>query len=146
MHFSTIITPLILATLSLANPLIARGKPTGGPAVAKITVYNSYKCVSPTTVPPTDGSAGVSNTISIAEATCSIMNIPFGGAITAALTAPPKTGAPGCFVQIHTQSGCGLTLNNEYHGFPFDGTIIGSKVGCVSPPVQAYGAIEITCG
>ncbi|KAL5330394.1 hypothetical protein ACEPPN_003921 [Leptodophora sp. 'Broadleaf-Isolate-01'] len=150
MHFSTLVTSLLFTTLSLASPFVKRavaaGKPTGGPASAKITIYNAYKCVSATTVPPTDGSAGTASTVTIAEGTCSILPIPFGGAITAALAATPKTGAPGYFVQIHTQSGCGLTLNNEYHGFPFDGTIIESKVGCVTPPVVSYGAVEIVCG
>lgn len=71
---------------------------------------------------------------------------PFGGAFTAKLTAPPKTGAPGCYIQIFTQQGCGLTLQNQYHGFPFDGLTTGSQIGCASPPVQGYGALQITCG
>jgi hypothetical protein len=33
----------------------------------------------------------------------------------------------------------------EYHGFPMDGILVGSKVGCASPPVQSYGAVEIVC-
>ncbi|KAH7355397.1 hypothetical protein BKA65DRAFT_535628 [Rhexocercosporidium sp. MPI-PUGE-AT-0058] len=146
MYYTTLIASLLFTSLSLASPIVQRAKPTGGPASAKITIYTAYTCTSSTTVPPTDGSAGASNTVTIAEATCAIISIPFGSAITAALTATPKTGAPGCFIQIHTQSGCGLTLNNEYHGFPFDGTVVGSKVGCVTPPVIGYGAVEITCG
>lgn len=61
------------------------------------------------------------------------------------MTATPKTGTAGCYVQIYTQSGCGLTLNNEYHGFPFDGIVVGSKVGCVAPPVVSYGAVSVVC-
>jgi hypothetical protein len=122
------------------------GKPTGGPASAQITIYNGpFTCSNLVTPPPKDGSAGFNTTVTVAETQCAIINIPVNGAITAVMTATPKTGTLGCFVQIFSQQGCGVTLQNFYHGFPFDGTIVGSKVGCVSPPVQDYGAVEIVC-
>lgn len=122
------------------------GKPTGGPASAQITVYNGpFTCINLVTPPLKDGSAGVNTTVTLAETQCAILKIPFGGAITAVLTATPKTGTVGCFVQIYSQDGCGVALQNFYHGFPFDGVIVGSKVGCVSPPVQDYGAVQIVC-
>lgn len=58
----------------------------------------------------------------------------------------PKTGAAACYIQIFSQQGCGLTLQNQYHGFPFDGVSAGSTLGCASPPVQGYGALQIVCG
>jgi hypothetical protein len=62
------------------------------------------------------------------------------------MMAVPKTGTAACYIQIFTQAGCGLTLQNQYHGFPFNGLTIGSQVGCAQPPVQAYGALQIVCG
>lgn len=117
-------------------------------------------------VPPTDGSAGtVVKTFTISETQCQIVNVPLGGAITAKLTAVPKAGAPGCYVQVFQQQGCGVAIGNEYHGkfngklrhysnktltiisgFPFDGTIVGSQVGCAQVPAVSYGAVEIICG
>lgn len=66
--------------------------------------------------------------------------------MTASLTAPPKTGAPGCYIQLYKDQGCGLTLSNQYHGFPFNGVAVKDFVGCANPPVQAYAALSITCG
>jgi hypothetical protein len=71
---------------------------------------------------------------------------PFGGAFTATMTATPKTGTAACYIQIFTQAGCGLTLQNQYHGFPFNGLTTGSQVGCAQPPVMSYGALQIVCG
>jgi hypothetical protein len=71
---------------------------------------------------------------------------PFGGALTSKMTAVPKTGTTACYIQIFSQSGCGLTLQNQFHGFPFNGLTIGSEVGCAQPPVQSYGALQIVCG
>ncbi|KAJ4984748.1 hypothetical protein SVAN01_09785 [Stagonosporopsis vannaccii] len=154
----------LLATTALISTALAvpAGKPTGGPASASVTIYSGpYTCSAADVVcssthfptipnsfkpPPTDGSAGTAKTVSVTEAQCVIVNIPFGGAFTAKLTAPPKTGAPGCYIQIFTQQGCGLTLQNQYHGFPFDGLTFGNQIGCATPPVQGYGALQITCG
>jgi hypothetical protein len=65
------------------------------------------------------------------------------------MTQAPKTGTTACYIQLFSQSGCGLTLQNQYHGFPFDGTsaAVGSQstVGCANPPVQSYGALQIVC-
>lgn len=93
-------------------------KPVGGPASATVTVYSGpYTCPGANTVPPSDGSAGtVVKTFSISETQCTIVNIPFGGAITATLTAAPKSGTVGCYIQAFQQQGCGVTLNNQYHG------------------------------
>ncbi|KAJ8118066.1 hypothetical protein OPT61_g873 [Boeremia exigua] len=143
------LTQFYLATAALFSTALAipAGKPTGGPASAQVTIYSGpYTCASADSPPPKDGSAGTAKVVNIAETQCVIVNIPFGGAFTATLTAPPKTGAPGCYIQIFSQQGCGVTLQNQYHGFPFDGTTLGSTVGCASPPVQSYGALQITCG
>lgn len=62
------------------------------------------------------------------------------------MTVVPKTGTAACYIQIFSQSGCGLTLQNQFHGFPFNGLVVGSEVGCAQPPVQSYGALQIVCG
>ncbi|KAF9692392.1 hypothetical protein EKO04_009762 [Ascochyta lentis] len=125
----------------------AGNKPTGGPASAQVSVYSgSYICTDPDIPPPTDGSAGKATVVSVTENQCVTINIPFGGAVTASMTATPKTGAAGCYIQMFTQQGCGLTLANQYHGFPFNGLTVGSSVGCASPPVQTYGTLQIVCG
>jgi hypothetical protein len=95
--------------------------------------------------PPTDGSAGTATTVSLSENQCVIVDFPSGGVFTAKMTAAPKTGTTACYVQLFSQQGCGLTLQNQYHGFPFDGVIVGSKVGCAKPPGFTYGAVEIVC-
>jgi len=46
---------------------------------------------------------------------------------------------------MFTQQGCGVTLQNNYHGFPFNGVTVGSTLGCAQPPVQSYGALEVIC-
>ncbi|ORY14546.1 hypothetical protein BCR34DRAFT_585718 [Clohesyomyces aquaticus] len=138
---------LSAATAMLGTALaIPAGKPTGGPASASVTIYSGpYTCTDPDAAPPA-GSAGTAKTVTVTENACAIVNIPFGGAITSTLTASPKTGTAGCYIQIYTQSGCGVTLQNQYHGFPFNGLIAGSsQVGCANPPVQAYGAVSIVC-
>ncbi|KAH7411435.1 hypothetical protein BKA64DRAFT_704541 [Cadophora sp. MPI-SDFR-AT-0126] len=145
MQLITLLAPLLLIAPSLASPLSARAKAPGGPASAKITVYPSYICPSPTAIPPTDGSAGVSTSVTIAEATCAVLNIPFGGAITAVLTAPPKTGAGGCAVLAHMDGNCVFKPGNEIHGFAFDGLATGNKAGCGNVPVRGYGAVELLC-
>lgn len=47
--------------------------------------------------PPTDGSAGTSVSFSVTEVQCTIpaTGLQFGGALTASLTASPKTGTAG---------------------------------------------------
>lgn len=37
-------------------------------------------------------------------------------------------------------------LGNNYVGYPFDGVVIGNKVGCVAPIGGGFGAVEIVCG
>ncbi|KAJ4987828.1 hypothetical protein SVAN01_06708 [Stagonosporopsis vannaccii] len=119
---------------------------TGGPASASVTVYPSYTCTDPNSPPPSDGSVAGAKTSTVTEGQCIIASIPLDGAITASLTAPPKAGAPGCYIQLFKDQGCGVTLSNQYHGFPFNGVAVGNSVGCVAPPVQAYGAYTINCG
>ncbi|OCL13987.1 hypothetical protein AOQ84DRAFT_385039 [Glonium stellatum] len=134
-----------LAAVSISSAIPA-GKPTGGPASASVTIYSGpYTCTDPNTPPPTDGSAGTSTIVSTTETQCVIVNVPFSGAFTATLTATPKTGTAGCYIQIYKDQGCGVTLTNQYHGFPFNGVTLGSQVGCASPPVVSYGALEIVC-
>ncbi|OSS52165.1 hypothetical protein B5807_02478 [Epicoccum nigrum] len=124
-------------------------KPTGGPAIATVTIYSGpYTCAAANSPPPTDGSAGTATPVSVTENQCIIVTIPFAGAFTATMTQSPKTGTTACYIQLFTQSGCGLTLQNQYHGFPFDGvtyTAPQSTVGCANPPVQSYGALQIVC-
>ncbi|KAH7355383.1 hypothetical protein BKA65DRAFT_238869 [Rhexocercosporidium sp. MPI-PUGE-AT-0058] len=145
MQLINIIAPLFLLAPGLASPLIARAKAPGGPASAKVTVYSSYTCPSATATPPADGSAGVFATVTIAEATCAVLNLPFGGALTAVLTAPPKTGAGGCAILAHMDGNCVWRSGNEIHGFAFDGLATGNKVGCGNAPVRGYGAMELLC-
>ncbi|KAH9211295.1 hypothetical protein DL95DRAFT_525813 [Leptodontidium sp. 2 PMI_412] len=145
MQLTNIVAPILLIAPAIATPLIARAKAPGGPASAKITVYSSYTCPSATATPPTDGSAGILTTVTIAEATCAVLNLPFGGALTAVLTAPPKTGAAGCAVMAHMGGDCVWKPGNELHGFAFDGLAAGNKVGCGNVPVRGYGAVELLC-
>jgi hypothetical protein len=72
----------------------------GGPASAKVTIYDSYTCVAPNTAPPTDGSVIPSVSFSVTEAQCTIpkSGLQWGGALTASLTAAPATGALGCML------------------------------------------------
>ncbi|GAB7332637.1 hypothetical protein MBLNU13_g04401t1 [Cladosporium sp. NU13] len=143
-YFSIISAAAVVVGTALAIPA---GKPTGGPASASVTIYSGpATCPDPNTPPPTDGSAGTAKTVSITENACAIVNIPFGGALTSRMTATPKTGTTACYIQIFSQSGCGLTLQNQFHGFPFNGLTIGSEVGCAQPPIQSYGALQIVCG
>ncbi|KAM0693776.1 hypothetical protein Q7P36_007033 [Cladosporium allicinum] len=148
MQFLSVLTSITaFAGIALANPValpVPAGKPTGGPASASVTVYSGpATCADPNTPPTAADNPGVAKTVSITENSCVIVNIPFGGAITASMTATPKTGTTACYIQIFTQAGCGLTLQNQYHGFPFNGLSLGSQVGCAQPPVQAYGALQI---
>ncbi|KAJ4399970.1 hypothetical protein N0V91_009043 [Didymella pomorum] len=140
---------MALFTTALAMPA-GGNKPTGGPAAAQVTIYpggaTPYTCASADQPPPKDGSIGTGKVVTVAENQCVVVNVPFGGALTATMTATPKTGTAGCYIQIFSQQGCGLTLQNQYHGFPFDGLVVGSTVGCASPPVQSYGGLQIVCG
>ncbi|KAF1358153.1 hypothetical protein EJ07DRAFT_157155 [Lizonia empirigonia] len=125
----------------------AHNKPTRGPASAQVTVYQGpYTCTDPNVAPPSDGSIGNGTTLLVTEAQCYTVAIPFGGAVTATMTATPKRGAVGCYIQMFTQQCCGLTLANQYYGFTFSGLTVGSSMGCASPPVQSYGALKIFCG
>lgn len=56
--------------------------------------------------PPTDGSAGTTVSFSVTEAQCTIptTGLQFGGALTASLTASPKTGTVGCKFTGHLPS------------------------------------------
>jgi len=165
--FQFLLAAAAVFSTSLAAPadMIERRKAAGGPASAQVTVYSgpSYTCSDASTVSvllfyftgpltdlpskkPSGASAGTSKVYTVTEGGCVIANIPFGGAVSASLTATPKAGAPGCYLQMFQQQGCGVTLTNQYHGFPFDGTSIGNSVGCAQPPVQSYGAFTITCG
>ncbi|GAB7352447.1 hypothetical protein MBLNU459_g2859t4 [Dothideomycetes sp. NU459] len=138
---------LFLAAVIYAVPLEERsGKAPGGPASATVTIYNGpYDCTSVSTPPPTDGTAGVNTTVTVSELTCAVVAIPYDGAITAKLTATPKTGSVACYVQVYANQGCGSTLTNQYHGFPFSGVTVGSTVGCGNPPAYAYGAVGLVC-
>lgn len=188
MHCLSIISAVVaIAGTALASPAplpVPAGKPTGGPAIATVTIYDGpATCSNPNTVSflaealrpdhvhtnpdqaPDPASAGTANTVTIAENSCAIINVvsqetslqpkqpltfsslqPFGGVFTAKMTQAPKTGTTACYIQIFSQAGCGLTLQNQYHGFPFNGIAAGtSQVGCATPPVQSYGALQIVC-
>ncbi|KAF5375619.1 hypothetical protein D9757_008517 [Collybiopsis confluens] len=125
---SILITFTAAFSLAQANPTARAGKPTGGPAIATLTVFSGpFTCTSSSTPPPTTGEAGTSATVSITEDSCTIINMPFGGVMTSTLTQAPKTGTAGCWLQIYTESGCGLTLTNEFHGFPYNGVSAGNE-------------------
>ncbi|KAH0166851.1 amino acid permease, partial [Aureobasidium melanogenum] len=131
MHFSSW-TPLVVSLFTISTtaiPLLEVRKngggggggtttTRGGPASAKVTLYNQYTCVAPNTPPPTDGSAGTVVSFSVTEAQCTIQTtgLQFGGALTASLTATPKTGTVGCYIVGHSQQGCGIVLSNQMHG------------------------------
>ena len=74
-----------------------------------------------------------------------MLNFPFGGAVTAVLTAPPKAGLGGCAGLAHMDGNCVFKPGNEIHGFAFDGLATGNKVGCGNVPVRGYGAVELLC-
>ncbi|KAJ8117298.1 hypothetical protein OPT61_g1477 [Boeremia exigua] len=117
--------------------------PASGPASASVTIYPSYTCTESNTRPPTDGTAGTGKTVSVTEGQCVITNIPLNGAVSASLTATPKAGALGCYLQLYKDQGCGVTLSNQYHGYPFNGVAADDFVGCAAPVIQSYGALAI---
>jgi hypothetical protein len=46
----------------------------------------------------------------------------------------------------HSQPGCGITLTNNLHGWPFDGVAVGNSVGCGSAPFgTTWSAFEVLC-
>ncbi|RDW79982.1 hypothetical protein BP6252_04620 [Coleophoma cylindrospora] len=142
------LSKFFLAAIAIFSGIVAAvpaGKPTGGPGIARLDVYSSYLCPNNTSVPPTDGSAGTLRTVSITENTCTQIALPFGSALTSSLTQAPKTGTAGCYVQIFTASGCGLTLDNQYHGFAFNGVGVGAHMFCANNPDIPYGAAELIC-
>ncbi|CAD0100421.1 unnamed protein product [Aureobasidium mustum] len=128
---------LLAVSVSAAPPHLEARKgaaPVGGPASAK--------------TPPTDGSAGTATTFTILEGTCTIptAGLAFGGAITATLSATPKTGTVGCYILGHSQQGCGITLTNNLYGWPFNGISVGNSVGCGNAPAgTSWGAFEVLC-
>ncbi|KAH0034847.1 amino acid permease, partial [Aureobasidium melanogenum] len=161
MHFSSW-TPLVVSLFTISTtaiPLLEVRKngggggggtttTRGGPASAKVTLYNQYTCVAPNTPPPTDGSAGTVVSFSVTEAQCTIQTtgLQFGGALTASLTATPKTGTVGCYIVGHSQQGCGIVLSNQMHGWPVGGINVGDSLGCGNPPSgTSYLAFEIIC-
>ncbi|CAD0081955.1 unnamed protein product, partial [Aureobasidium vineae] len=157
MHFSSW-TPLVVSLLTVSTTAIPvlevrkNGGATaaatkGGPASAKVTIYNQYTCVAPNTPPPTDGSAGTSIQFSVTEAQCTIPNtgLQFGGALTASLTASPKTGTAGCKL-ARCLTGCGIVLSNAMYGWPVAGISVGDSLGCGNAPSgTSWSAFEIIC-
>ncbi|RDW92364.1 hypothetical protein BP5796_01758 [Coleophoma crateriformis] len=135
----------VVAIFSGIEAAVAAGKPTGGPAIARLDVYSNYVCPNNTAAPPTTGAAGTLRSVTITEKTCTQIALPFGSALTSTLTQAPKTGTLGCYVQIFTASGCGLTLDNQYHGFAYNGVGVGSQMFCANNPAIAYGAAELVC-
>ncbi|KAK6006933.1 hypothetical protein QM012_005941 [Aureobasidium pullulans] len=164
MHFSSW-TPLVVSLLTISTtaiPILEVRKnggggggggggntaTRGGPASAKVTLYSQYTCAAPNTPPPTDGSAGTNVTFSVTEAQCTIptTGLQYGGALTASLTATPKTGTVGCYIVGHSQQGCGIVLSNVMYGWPVGGTSVGSSLGCGNPPSgTSWSAFEIIC-
>ncbi|KAF7337423.1 hypothetical protein MSAN_02268800 [Mycena sanguinolenta] len=142
--FSSMGTIVILAAM-FGSAVTA--KPTGGPAAMTLQIWSGpFTCPAPNSAIPTDGSAGtLLKTINIPEATCAVANFPLDSAFTANMTAAPKTGTAGCYVQLFKEQGCGTTLTNQYHGYPFDSVVVGSVMGCGNPVGFSYGAVEIVC-
>ncbi|KAI5200381.1 hypothetical protein E4T42_04774 [Aureobasidium subglaciale] len=140
------------SAVAIAAPGLERrsGKPTGGPAKANVIIYaGPATCADPNTPPPTDGSAGIAKTyLSVTEDICTIINPVLGltGAVTAVLTQGPKTGTAGCYIEMFKESGCGLTLSNQFHGWPFDGIGVGNHMGCANAVGGfSYGAVTLLC-
>ncbi|KAJ6629800.1 hypothetical protein B0H10DRAFT_2372469 [Mycena sp. CBHHK59/15] len=117
-------------------------QPTGGPAAMTFQIWSGpFTCPAPDSTIPTDGSTGMLlKTISIPELTCAVANFPLDSAFTATMT-----GTAGCYVQLFTEQGCGATLTNQYHGYPFDSVVVSSAVSCGNPVAFPYGAVEIVC-
>jgi hypothetical protein len=61
------------------------------------------------------------------------------------MTTAPETRMAGCYVQLFAEQGCGATLTNQYHGYPFNSVVVGSVVGCGNPVVFPYRVVEIFC-
>ncbi|CAD0086790.1 unnamed protein product, partial [Aureobasidium mustum] len=120
----------------------------GGPASAKVTLYSQYTCVAPNAVSHQYGSAGTTVSFSVTEAQCTIptTGLQSGEALTASLTASPKTGTAGCYIVGHSQQGCGIVLSNQMHGWPVGGINVGDSLGCGNPPSgTSHLAFEIIC-
>lgn len=50
------------------------------------------------------------------------------------------------YILGHSEQGCGITLTNNLHGWPFNGISVGSTVGCGSAPANTqWGAFEVLC-
>ncbi|KAJ7347431.1 hypothetical protein DFH08DRAFT_868005 [Mycena albidolilacea] len=136
-----------IVTLAAMFGSALTAKPTGGPAAMTLQIWSGpFTCPAPDSTIPADGSAGtLLTTISIPELTCAVANFPLGSAFNATITATPKTNTLACYVQLFAEQGCGATLTNQYHGYPFDSIAVGSAVGCGNPVAFAYGAVEIVC-
>ncbi|CAG8974493.1 hypothetical protein HYALB_00009027 [Hymenoscyphus albidus] len=121
-------------------------KPAQVAAVTQVTVYSGpYTCPN-SQYPPPAGYGGTTTVVNVAQNTCTVVNMPAAGAISAVLTTAPPAGNVGCYLQIFSiNNGCTFSPQNEYHGFPFDGVAVGNKVGCVSPPVYNYAAVSLLC-
>ncbi|KAJ7347427.1 hypothetical protein DFH08DRAFT_868002 [Mycena albidolilacea] len=145
--FSSVVKIVALAAMFGSAESALAAKPTGGPAAMTLQIWSGpFTCPAPDSTIPADGSAGtLLKTISIPELTCAVANFPLGSAFNATITATPKTGTLGCYIQLFAEQGCGATLTNQYHGYPFGGTAVGSAVGCGNPVAFAYGAVEIVC-
>ncbi|RDW78222.1 hypothetical protein BP5796_06074 [Coleophoma crateriformis] len=129
------------SALPIESELVAR-KALGGPAIANIAVYPSYKCTGPSTAPPYDATI---KSISVTEEICQVLSVPLGSAVSANLTQTPKTGVAGCYINFYKTGSCAVSFDNYYVGYAFQGTTVGSKLPCVNPMGGAKGAIEITC-
>ncbi|KAJ6527030.1 hypothetical protein B0H19DRAFT_1196288, partial [Mycena capillaripes] len=137
----------IVTLAAMFGSALAAGAPTGGPAAMTLQIWSGpFTCPGPDSAIPSDGTAGtLLKTISVPELTCAVANFPLDSVFNATMTATPKTGTVGCYVQLFTEQGCGVTLTNQYHGYPFDSIVVGSSVGCGNPVAFPYGAVEIVC-
>ncbi|TIA33993.1 hypothetical protein D6C78_07169 [Aureobasidium pullulans] len=143
-------TSAIAVAVPVPNLEKRAGKPTGGPARANVIVYaGPYTCSDPNTPPPTDGSAGTGKTyLGVTENVCTILNpfLSITGAVTANLVQAPKTGTAGCYIEMYKEAGCGLTLTNQFHGWPFNGIDTASTLGCANAVGGfGYGAMTLLC-
>ncbi|KAJ7044450.1 hypothetical protein C8F04DRAFT_1389252 [Mycena alexandri] len=144
--FSSVGKIIALAAMVGSAPSALAAQPTGGPAAMTLQIWSGpFACPAPDSTIPKGSAGTLLKTISIPETTCAVANFPLNSAFNATMTAAPKTGTAGCYVQLFKEQGCGTTLTNQYHGYPFDSVAVGSVVGCGNPVAFAYGAVEIVC-
>ncbi|KAF2102293.1 hypothetical protein NA57DRAFT_73722 [Rhizodiscina lignyota] len=143
---------LVSISFATATPHILyprKGKPTGGPAFANLTVFTggSFSCSSKSDKILNDGSAGTATSVSITEEGCSELPINDQNLIQVEMTALPRSNSEGCYLQLFTQDGCGFILSQDFWGTAIPGIDPGSTLGCTQVPAGfTFGGAALNCG